>query len=94
MTPLSSGGLWLAVTTKAPRNFFCITSQLHAGVTNGVWVKRGSTANDARVYTSWYDANNQGWITFTNNTVGFFIYQSSSYSVQVLSELENAASSN
>ena len=47
------------------------------------WVKRGSTANDARVYTSWYDANNQGWITFTNNTVGFFIYQSSSYSVQV-----------
>jgi hypothetical protein len=51
--------------------------------TFSVWVKRASTANDARIYTSWYDGNNQGWITFTNNTVGFFIYQSSSYSVQV-----------
>ena len=51
--------------------------------TFSVWVKRTSTANDARIYTSWYDGNNQGWITFTNNTVGFFIYQSSSYSVQV-----------
>ena len=51
--------------------------------TFSVWVKRASNANDARIYTSWYDGNNQGWITFTNNTVGFFIYQSSSYSVQV-----------
>jgi hypothetical protein len=51
--------------------------------TFSVWLKRSSFANDSRVYTSWYDANNQGWITFTNNTIGFFIYQSSSYSVQV-----------
>jgi hypothetical protein len=45
------------------------------------WVKRGNIT-DGRIYTSWYDGNNQFWIMFQSGKLGVKLYQNS-YVLQV-----------
>ena len=44
-SPSHSGGLWLAVITRAPRARRSTTAQLHAGVGTGVSVNSGSNSH-------------------------------------------------
>ena len=51
--------------------------------TFSVWIKRSAFA-DQRIYTSWYDGNNQFNISFVSNGLRVTLYQSSSFVFQLI----------